>query len=57
MLFRSRYNLAFAGFIDHSNSNLVCYVGVNDVIYEGNVSGGFSDIMASAIEQYNIVPN
>ena len=53
----SRYNLAFAGFIDHSNSNLVCYVGVNDVIYEGNVSGGFSDIMASAIEQYNIVPN
>lgn len=53
----SRYNLAFAGFIDHSSSNLVCYVGVNDVADEGNVSAGFSDIMASAIEQYNIVPN
>lgn len=53
----SRYNLAFAGFIDNSNSNLVCYVGVNDVIYQGKVTGGFHDIMTSAIEQYNIVPN
>ncbi|WP_165253163.1 penicillin-binding protein 2 [Adlercreutzia sp. ZJ304] len=52
-----RYNLAFVGFIDNSNSNLVCYVGVNDVIYEGNVAEGFKDIMTSAIEQYNIVPN
>lgn len=52
----NRYNLCFTGFIDESNSNLVCFVSANDVIYEGNVSGIFSDIMSEAIEQYNIVP-
>lgn len=53
----NRWNLAFTGFIDNSSSNLVCFIGVNDVVYEGNVSEGFHDIMVSAIEQYNIVPN
>ncbi len=52
----NRYNLCFTGFIDESNSNLVCFVSANDVVYEGNVSGIFSDIMSEAIEQYNIVP-
>lgn len=52
----NRYNLCFTGFIDQSNSKLVCFVSANDVIYEGNVSGIFSDIMSEAIEQYNIVP-
>lgn len=52
----NRYNLCFTGFIDESNSDLVCFVSANDVVYEGNVSGIFSDIMSEAIEQYNIVP-
>lgn len=52
-----RWNLAFTGFIDDSNSNMVCYVGVNDSSYEGNVSGAFHDIMVEAVEKYNIVPN
>lgn len=53
----SRYNLCFAGYINNSNSNLVCFVSANDVIYEGNVVPVFHDIMVEAIEQYNIVPN
>lgn len=52
----NRYNLCFTGFIDQSNSDLVCFVSANDVIYEGNVAGIFSAIMSEAIEQYNIVP-
>ncbi len=53
----SRYNLCFAGYINNSNSGLVCFVSANDVRYEGNVVPVFHDIMAEAIEQYNIVPN
>lgn len=56
MYAENRYNLCFTGFIDNSNSKLVCLAAANDVIYEGNVANIFSDIMKEAIEQYNIVP-
>jgi cell division protein FtsI (penicillin-binding protein 3) len=48
------YNLCFTGFIDNSSSNLVCYVGLNNVASEGNVASVFHDIMTNAIEQYKI---
>jgi cell division protein FtsI (penicillin-binding protein 3) len=50
------YNLAFTGFIDNSSSDLVCFVGANEVGSEANVCSIFKEIMQSAIEQYNIVP-
>lgn len=51
----NEYNLAFAGFIDNSSSKLVCYVGANEINYEGSVTDVFKAIMSNAIEQYNIV--
>ena len=51
----NQYNLAFAGFIDNSSSKLVCYVGANEINYEGSVTDVFKAIMSNAIEQYNIV--
>ncbi len=51
-----RYNLCFAGFINNSSSNIACFVSVNDVQYEGRVASVFHDIMAEAIDLYNIVP-
>lgn len=53
---QNRYNLGFMGYIANSNSKLVCFVGANDVIYEGNVSNIFGDIMTEVIDQYNVVP-
>jgi cell division protein FtsI (penicillin-binding protein 3) len=50
------YNLAFTGFIENSSSNLVCFVGANEVGSEANVCSIFKSIMQSAIDQYNIVP-
>lgn len=51
-----RWNLCFTGFINNSNSPLVCFVGANDVDYEGNVSPIFHDIMIEAIDLCKIVP-
>lgn len=52
----NRWNLCFTGFIANSTSSLVCFVGANDVDYEGNVSNIFRDIMVEAIDLYKIVP-
>lgn len=51
-----RWNLCFTGFIANSSSPLVCFVGANDVKYEGNMSPVFREIMLSAIDLYRIVP-
>lgn len=48
------YNLGFCGFIDNSSSNLVCFVGANEVYGMRQTTQIFNDIMASAVKQYNI---
>ena len=48
------YNLGFCGFIANSNSSLVCYVGADNVPYDGVVTPIFQDIMSQAITRYNI---
>ena len=50
------YNLDFVGFIPHSTSSLVCFVGVNEVPYERQTTQVFSDIMTFAAERYKVVP-
>ena len=50
------YNLCFTGYIDNSSSQLVCFVGANEVSGMAQVTQIFHDIMATAIEQYNITP-
>ena len=50
------YNIAFCGFVAESNSSLVCYCGADEVPGDRKVTGMFHDIMADAIERYNIVP-
>lgn len=50
------YNLCFAGFIDNSSSQLVCFVSANEVYSEASVASIFHDIMADAVDQYKIVP-
>lgn len=51
-----RWNLCFTGFINSSSSPLICFVGANDVDYEGNVSPIFHDIMVEAVDLCKIVP-
>ena len=51
------YNLCFTGFLPDSSSQLVCFVGANEVPGGGNVSSVFKDIMAFAIDRYKIMPN
>lgn len=51
------YNLCFTGFLPDSNSQLVCFVGANEVPGDGTVSPVFRDIMAFAIDRYKIIPN
>ncbi len=50
------YNLCFVGFIDNSSSDLVCFVSANEVHGQEKVTSIFHDIMSSAIDLYNIVP-
>lgn len=50
------YNLCFTGFIDNSSSSLVCFVSASEVYGGGSVASIFHDIMADAIDLYNIVP-
>lgn len=49
------YNLGFLGFISHSSSNLVCYVGADNVPSQSSVTPIFHDIMSKAIQRYSIV--
>ncbi len=50
------YNLCFTGFLADSSSQLVCFVGVNEVPGAGNVANVFKDIMTCAIDRFKIVP-
>lgn len=49
------YNIAFCGFIANSNSPFVCFCGADEVPGDRNVTQMFHDIMADAIDRYNIV--
>ncbi len=51
-----QYNLAFVGFLSGSSSQLVCFVGANEVDFMGVVTPIFKDIMTTAIDRFNIVP-
>lgn len=50
------YNISFVGFLPHSSSQLVCFVGATEVPGERTVTPIFSDIMEYAIDRYRIVP-
>lgn len=50
------YNLCFTGFIDDSSSQLVCFVGANEVPGDGVVTPLFRDIMSTAIDRFKISP-
>nr|WP_041690662.1 penicillin-binding protein 2 [Eggerthella sp. YY7918] len=50
------YNLAFTGFLADSSSQLVCFVGANEVQYDGVVTPIFKDIMSTAIDRFKITP-
>lgn len=49
------YNLDFVGFLPKASTPLVCFVGVNEVPYEGQTVEVFRDIMTEAISRYRIV--
>ena len=46
----------FEDFLPGPTSQLVCFVGLNEVPSQGNVSNVFKDIMAFAIDRYKIQP-
>lgn len=48
------YNISFIGYLPDSSTNLVCFVGATDVPGERQTVGAFRDIMAYAIDRYNI---
>lgn len=50
------YNLAFTGYLADSSSQLVCFVGANEVPTDGVVTPIFKDIMSTAINRFNILP-
>lgn len=51
------YNIAFVGYLPDSSTNLVCFVGAYDVPGERQTVLAFHDIMAFAIDRYNITQN
>jgi cell division protein FtsI (penicillin-binding protein 3) len=48
------YTIAFTGFLANSNSKLVCFVNADEVPADRVVTPTFQDIMACAIDRYNI---
>lgn len=51
------YNISFVGYLPDSSTNLVCFVGAYDVPGERQTVEAFHDIMAFAIDRYNITQN
>ncbi len=51
------YNLSFVGYLPDTSTNLVCFVGATDVPGERKTVPAFRDIMAFAIDRYNITQN
>lgn len=50
------YNLCFTGFLADSSSQLVCFVGADEVPGARVVTPIFKDIMATAIDRFKITP-
>lgn len=50
------YNICFTGFLADSSSQLVCFVGANEVPGDRVVTPVFKDIMATAIDRFKITP-
>ncbi len=50
------YNISFVGFLPDSTSQLVCFVGANEVPADRKVGSVFKDIMSFAIDRYKIMP-
>lgn len=48
------YNICFTGFLADSSSQLVCFVGANEVPSDGVVTPIFKDIMSTAIDRFRI---
>lgn len=49
------YNISFVGYLANTNSQLVCFVGANEVPGDRTMTGTFSDIMTFATERYRII--
>ena len=54
---KGMYNISFIGYLPDTSTNLVCFVGATDVPGERKTVGTFRDIMAFAIDRYNITQN
>ena len=54
---KGMYNISFIGYLPDSSTNLVCFVGATDVPGERQTVASFRDIMAFAIDRYNITQN
>ena len=50
------YNICFTGFLADSSSQLVCFVGANEVPGDRVVTPVFKDIMTTAIDRFKITP-
>lgn len=50
------YNICFTGFLTDSSSQLVCFVGANEVPGDRVVTPVFKDIMTTAIDRFKITP-
>lgn len=48
------YDISFVGYLPDSSTNLVCFVGATEVPGERQTVQAFHDIMAFAIDHYNI---
>ncbi|MGN0302036.1 MAG: peptidoglycan D,D-transpeptidase FtsI family protein [Anaerotardibacter sp.] len=51
------YNISFVGYLPDTSTNFVCFVGANDVPGERKTVSAFRDIMAFAVDRYNITQN
>ena len=54
---KGMYNISFVGYLPDTSTNLVCFVGATDVPGERQTVATFRDIMAFAIDRYNITQN
>lgn len=50
------YNIAFTGYLADASSQLVCFVGANEVPFDNVVTPIFQDIMSTAIDRFKISP-
>ncbi|MEG0026833.1 MAG: penicillin-binding transpeptidase domain-containing protein, partial [Raoultibacter sp.] len=53
---KGSYNISFIGYLPHTNSQLVCFVGATEVPGDRSTAAVFKDIMTFAIDRYKITP-